>query len=92
MGTKVQQTTIPISYTPRKLLVDPAHKLLYTIEADHRTLSPSAQSKMISDMKAAGIDVDEEIVQMPADTFGLPRAEAGNWASCIRIIDPVTVS
>ncbi|ORY72192.1 splicing factor 3b, subunit 3, 130kDa, isoform CRA_b [Leucosporidium creatinivorum] len=89
LGTKVQQTSIPLSYTPRKLLTSPTHKLLYTIESDHRTLSPSAQAKLLADQKAAGMDVDEEVAELPAEVFGLPRAAAGNWASCVRIIDPV---
>lgn len=92
LGTKVQQTSIPLSYTPRKLLTSPTHKLLYTIESDHRTLSPSAQAKLLADQRAAGMDVDEEVAELPADVFGLPRAGAGNWASCVRIIDPVEVS
>ncbi|KAI5479642.1 splicing factor 3B subunit 3 [Pseudohyphozyma bogoriensis] len=92
LGTKVQQTTIPLSYTPRKLITHPAQKLLYTIESDHRTLSPLAQKKLLADQRAAGMDVDEEVAQLPADVFGLPRAAAGNWASCVRIIDPVEAS
>ncbi|SCV67047.1 BQ2448_5693 [Microbotryum intermedium] len=89
LGTKVQQTSIPLSYTPRKLITSPSRNLLYTVEADHRTLSPSAQQKMLGDLKSAGIDVDDEVMQLPREVFGLPRAPAGNWASCIRIIDPV---
>lgn len=91
LGSKVQQTSIPLSYTPRKLVTNPASKLLYTIEADHRTLSPSAQAKLLADQRAADMDVDMDVVNLPVEIFGLPRAAAGNWASCIRIIDPVQV-
>ncbi|KAL8292884.1 hypothetical protein RQP46_000578 [Phenoliferia psychrophenolica] len=89
LGSKVQQTAIPLSYTPRKIVVSPEHRLIYTVEADHRTLSPSAQRKLLADQRAAGMDVDQEVADLPVDIFGLPRAAAGNWASCVRIIDPV---
>ncbi|GAA5896462.1 hypothetical protein JCM5296_000672 [Sporobolomyces johnsonii] len=89
LGQKVQQTTIDLSYTPRKLLTSPYSRLLYTIEADHRTYSPSTQQKMLSDMRMADMNVDQEVLELPAKEFGLPRAPAGQWASCVRIIDPV---
>lgn len=91
LGTKVQQTTIPLSYTPRKMVLNPTHKLIYTVEADHRTLSPAAQLQLLADQRAAGIEVDEEVAELPTEVFGLPRAAVGNWASCVRIIDPVEV-
>ncbi|KAM0792362.1 pre-mRNA-splicing factor rse1 [Microbotryomycetes sp. NB124-2] len=92
LGTKVQQTSIPLSYTPRKLLSSEEHKLLYTIESDHRTYSPAQQAKMIGDLKAADVEINEQVLELPTEVFGLPRAPAGNWASCVRVIDPVTAS
>lgn len=91
LGQKVQQTAIDLSYTPRKLITSPATRLLYTVEADHRTFSPSAMQKTVADMRAAEIEVDEEVLALDPKEFGLPRAGAGQWGSCIRIIDPVTV-
>lgn len=35
--------------------------------------------------------MDQEMLDLPAEIFGLPRAAAGSWASCVRIIDPVQV-
>lgn len=35
--------------------------------------------------------VDREMLELSAETFGRPRAPAGTWASCIRIVDPVNV-
>lgn len=91
LGQKVQQTAIDLSYTPRKLVTSPATRLLYTVESDHRTFSPSAMQKTVADMRAAEIEVDEEVLALDPKEFGLPRAGAGQWGSCIRIIDPVTV-
>jgi splicing factor 3B subunit 3 len=39
-----------------------------------------------------GKRIDDEVVQLPPQIFGRPKAAAGTWASCIRIIDPVEVS
>lgn len=88
----MQQTAIDLSYTPRKLITSPTNRLLYTVEADHRTFSPSSMQKAVADMRAAEIDFDEELLALDPKEFGLPRAGAGEWGSCIRIIDPVTVS
>ncbi|POY74330.1 hypothetical protein BMF94_2524 [Rhodotorula taiwanensis] len=90
LGQKVQQTAIDLSYTPRKLITSPTNRLLYTVEADHRTFSPSSMQKAVADMRAAEIDFDEELLALDPKEFGLPRAGAGEWGSCIRIIDPVT--
>jgi splicing factor 3B subunit 3 len=92
LGSKVQQSSIPLSYTPRKMLTTPHNKLLYVIETDHRTFSPQAQEKRLGDLVAAGIEVDRELLELPVEIFGLPRGAAGDWASCVRIIDPVEVS
>lgn len=35
--------------------------------------------------------IDDEVVDLPPEQFGRPKAPAGTWASCIRIIDPVEV-
>lgn len=36
-----------------------------------------------------GKRIDEEVVNLPPDLFGRPKAPAGTWGSCIRIIDPI---
>ena len=92
LGAKVQQTSIPLSYTPRKLVTSPLTKMLYVVESDHRTLSPQAQQQLIAEQAEQGVEVDREMVELPTDQFGLPRAGPGNWASCVRIIDPVEAS
>lgn len=63
----------------------PANKYFYVAEADHRVLSPSAQQEKLSAMKADKIN--QEILQLPSEQFGYPRAEAGNWASCVGVYD-----
>lgn len=36
--------------------------------------------------------VDEEVLELPLEQFGRPKAPAGTWGSCIRIVDPIEVS
>ena len=36
-----------------------------------------------------GKRIDEEVVNLPPDIFGRPKAAEGIWGSAIRIIDPV---
>lgn len=31
--------------------------------------------------------VNQEVLQLPTEQFGYPRADAGNWASCIGVYD-----
>lgn len=38
-----------------------------------------------------GEKVEEDVISLPPEQFGRPKAPAGTWASCIRIIDPVEV-
>ncbi|KAF8690293.1 CPSF A subunit region, partial [Rhizoctonia solani] len=88
LSDKLKQVTMPLSYTPRKIAVHPEHQLFYVIESDHRTWGSEAKNKRLAELKQAGRQIDQELVDLPAEDFGLPRAGAGQWASCIRIIDP----
>ena len=36
--------------------------------------------------------VDEAVLELPVEQFGHPKAPAGTWGSCIRIVDPIEVS
>ena len=51
-----------------------------------------AETKYFTSQRASGKSVDEEMVSLAPEQFGRPKAPAGTWASCIRIIDPVEVS
>ena len=101
IDVKVQQTSIPLSYTPRKIATHPSNSYLYLVEADHRVLSPSAQLAKLSTivgrlaLTRASTDsasqhssqLNAEVLELPIEQFGRPKADAGNWASCISIYD-----
>lgn len=89
----LQQESIPLAYTPRKMLKHPDQPLFYTIEADSDTLSPETRASLIAKAaaeKTNGTNGDSvEHAELPPEEFGYPRAQ-GHWASCIHVIDPLT--
>ncbi|KAF5328613.1 hypothetical protein D9619_011578 [Psilocybe cf. subviscida] len=89
LGVKLKQDSIPLSYTPRKFITHPTNNYFYMIEGDHRVLSEAATEKKLQELRKQGKRIDEEIINLPPDSFGRPKAAAGNWGSCIRVIDPV---
>ncbi|RPD53419.1 hypothetical protein L226DRAFT_617381 [Lentinus tigrinus ALCF2SS1-7] len=89
LGTILKQDCIPLDYTPRKFVLHPQNGLFYLIEGDHRTYSEEASREQLAKLGAEHETPDEDILNLPASQFGRPKAPAGVWASCIRIIDPV---
>lgn len=89
LGMKLKQDSIPLSLTPRKFIFHPKNRHFYLIEGDHRVLGDEAANKRLQTMTQAGQYIDQEMLDLPAEIFGRPKAAAGIWASAIRIIDPV---
>ncbi|RDX46072.1 hypothetical protein OH76DRAFT_1531965 [Lentinus brumalis] len=89
LGATMKQDSIPLDYTPRKFLMHPQNGLFYLIEGDHRAYSEESSQQQLERLRAEHKTFDEEILGLPARQFGRPKAPAGVWASCIRIIDPV---
>ncbi|TFY66687.1 hypothetical protein EVG20_g4405 [Dentipellis fragilis] len=89
LGTKLKQDAMPLTYTPRKFISHPTNNYFYCIEADHRVLGEAAVEQKLQELRAKGQTIDEEVLNLPPEQFGRPKAPAGTWASCIRIIDPV---
>ncbi|KAN0060282.1 pre-mRNA-splicing factor rse1 [Thecaphora frezii] len=88
LGTKLKQDSTPLSYTPRKLAAHPDRtNLLYIVESEHRTLSPSAQRKREAELGKPLKPAQRGVLDLPASDFGLIRAEVGQWASCLRVVD-----
>ncbi|KAG6836241.1 pre-mRNA-splicing factor rse1, partial [Arthromyces matolae] len=89
LGTKLKQDSIPLSYTPRKFITHPTNNYFYMVEGDHRVMGDDAATKRLGDLRRQGKTIDDEVVNLPPDAFGRPKAPAGTWASAIRIIDPI---
>ena len=77
------------------------------IESDHRVVSEEAVPKRLKELvrhlrtifttsltslkRARGVKLDDGVLDLPVEVFGRPRAPAGTWGSCIRIVDPIEV-
>ncbi|KAF9116628.1 Splicing factor 3B subunit 3 [Mortierella sp. AM989] len=81
-GQVFNETTIPLTYTPRRFVVNPVHKSIAIIETDHQTCSASEKKKKLEEF---GEQEDEELDPV---VFGHPRSGPGKWASLIRILNP----
>ncbi|CEH18667.1 pre-mrna-splicing factor rse1 [Ceraceosorus bombacis] len=88
LGTKLKTDTLPLSYTPRRFVNHPSRTtLFYVVEADHRTLSPWAQEQRLAASGSSSRKVKRGVIDLPAAEFGPVRGEAGQWSSCIRVVD-----
>lgn len=79
------QESIPLAYTPRRMLKHPEQPLFYVIESDNNVLSPATRERLIQDSKVQNGDA----AVLPPAEFGYPRGTR-HWASCIQIVDPIT--
>ncbi|ROT40397.1 hypothetical protein SODALDRAFT_290612 [Sodiomyces alkalinus F11] len=85
LGDTLTQKSIPLTYTPRRLLKHPDYPMFYTIEADNNTLPPELRAQLIADQGAVNGDAQT----LPPAEFGHPKGK-GRWASCINVIDPLS--
>ncbi|KAF2749667.1 hypothetical protein M011DRAFT_273317 [Sporormia fimetaria CBS 119925] len=84
--------SIPLRYTPRKLVGFPENRVYYVVESDNNTIDAgTVESLKKKDGEDAAMKTEEgpEEDQLSPEQFGHPRAN-GLWASCIQIVDPVT--
>ncbi|KAJ3569371.1 hypothetical protein NP233_g5100 [Leucocoprinus birnbaumii] len=89
LGVKLKQDSIPLSYTPRKFITHPMNNYFYLIEGDHRVMGQDAVDKKLNELRQQGKQINEEVLNLPPETFGRPKAPPGTWSSNIRILDPV---
>ncbi|XP_007438489.1 splicing factor 3B subunit 3 [Python bivittatus] len=103
LGAVFNQVAFPLQYTPRKFVIHPESSHLIIIETDHNayTEATKAQRKqqMAEEMvEAAGEDERELAAEMaaaflnenlPESIFGAPKAGNGQWASVVRVMNPI---
>jgi len=77
------QESIPLTYTPKRMVKHPEQPYFYTIEAENNTLPPDLRAKLLAD---PGV-VNGDAAVLPPEDFGYPRGR-GRWASCISVVDP----
>ena len=86
LGELFNQTTIPLRYTPRKMVFHPETNNIIIIESDHN--SYSKREKEMIKQEIANMTKDNEYLKVKEDQIGTPYAGEGRWGSCIRMIEP----
>ncbi|PKI83751.1 pre-mRNA-splicing factor rse1 [Malassezia vespertilionis] len=92
LGSQLKMETLPLSYTPRKMAVHPTNPaLFYVVESENRALSPWTVAQRIDALGGPDAVPDRGVLDLDPQTFGLIRGEAGQWASCLRVVHGTTV-
>ncbi|KAH9907364.1 Pre-mRNA-splicing factor rse-1 [Xylariomycetidae sp. FL2044] len=78
------QRSLPLTYTPRRLVKHPVGPYFYTIESEFNTLAPELREQLLADPQVT--NGHRNI--LPPEDFGHPRGY-GRWASCISVVDPL---
>jgi splicing factor 3B subunit 3 len=87
LGELFNQTVLPLTYTPRKLEINPQNNHLYILESDHNSFTFQERQRIKQALKIDD-DLENELTEAK---IGVPQAGTGRWASCIRIVDPIKV-
>ncbi|XP_053201633.1 splicing factor 3B subunit 3-like isoform X1 [Panonychus citri] len=104
LGAVFNHQSFPLEYTPRKFAVHPESGNLMIIETDHNAyteISKKARKQQLAEemVEAAGEAEQEMAAEMaaaflsedlPENIFGAPKAGVGQWASLVRVIDPIS--
>jgi len=98
VGETFNQQVTRLRYTPRKLLIHPDYNTLFVGEADHGCVPLAEREDLKTRAQQAGntgplqgVEFDEELAALE-EQFGTPRGATGQWASCLRIVDPASLS
>lgn len=90
LGNMFNQTSIPLRYTPRKMLLHPQTRYLILVESDDDTHPHEEKQKVIEALKQTKVKKEDSMEteeDLPEDVYGVPRPGTGTWASSIRIMD-----
>ncbi|KAG0137768.1 CPSF A subunit region-domain-containing protein [Tuber indicum] len=79
----LKQESIPLSYTPRKMLKHLDQPVFYVAEADANTLSVATKQKLRNSAQKG------DTIELAPTEFGNQRGE-GHRASCIYVVDPIS--
>eukprot|EP00877_Chromochloris_zofingiensis_P000800 jgi/Chrzof1/10720/Cz05g09290.t1 len=93
VGDTFNQSATRLRYTPRRLVIHPEHKNLIIAESEHGAVPLAEREDLKQRMQAAegaearGPEFDEEIAALQ-EQLGAPIGAPGQWASCLRIVEP----
>ena len=103
LGAVFNQVAFPLSYTPRKFVINAESGHLILAETDHNAYTEETKQtrklQMAEEMREAAGEDEQELANemaeaflsenLPENVFGAPKAGPGMWASCIRVLDPI---
>jgi splicing factor 3B subunit 3 len=90
LGELFNQSITPLRYTPRKLIIHNETKNMIILESDNGMIPFKERVKAKEELIAKV--QDEAYKDLDERLMGYPRAPAGKWASCIRIMSPKDLS
>ena len=104
LGETFNQRQLRLRYTPRKFVVHPQTSQLVVIEADHNEFNAAEKAAIAEALGTAppaaagaaaggaGAEEGGEEGEEEEPVRGPVPAEAGKWASCVRVVDPTTLT
>ena len=104
LGAVFNQQSFQLEYTPRKFIIHPESGNVILMETDHNAYTEKTKQarkqQMAEEMiEVAGEDEQEQAAEMaaafiqenlPENIFGAPKPGPGQWASVIRILNPLS--
>ncbi|RHY15498.1 hypothetical protein DYB36_006057, partial [Aphanomyces astaci] len=98
LGQVFNQQVVPLQYTPRQAIVHGVTRRLLVLEADHNALTADENGSPSVGFETGTFpltddndDDDDEEEENHLLNYRPPIPDgAGHWASCLRVIDPLT--
>ncbi|CAK5067360.1 unnamed protein product [Meloidogyne enterolobii] len=105
LGVLFNQVVHKLKYTPRRLVVHPASQNMIIIETDHAAFTEKGKRRrreeMANDLIEMAKDQEEKALaeemahslrnyEPDESVYGSARAQAGKWASAVRLLVPKT--
>eukprot|EP00891_Asterochloris_glomerata_P004111 jgi/Astpho2/4111/e_gw1.00063.10.1_t len=101
LGEPFNQQLCRLRYTPRKFVIHQEHKVLVIIESDAASVPWQERLDQQQEVKkedgtvqmtsAEGPEQDDTRAEQEAQ-YGYPKADPTKWASCVRVVDPITLA
>ena len=90
LGEMFNQVSMPLMYTARAMQYDINLQRIITLETDHLTYDSDTRETIKNQIyEHTG---DEEYKNVPENQIGYPKAPNGQWASCVRVINPTDLT
>ncbi|KAL6757658.1 CPSF A subunit region-domain-containing protein [Haematococcus lacustris] len=97
VGETFNQQVTRLRYTPRRLVIHPQHNMLMVAEADYGAIPLAEREDLKQQLQSGengvlqGVEFDEEAAALE-EQYGPPKGSPGQWAACLRVVDPATLS